>query len=923
MELRGFLEATLPKTGEYFVAHISGDKLRQRKVSTLAQLESEIQIRNNARTDVYFGTGSFSNSRKQEDCISKKCLYVDIDCKASGQYDTKADAIRALKTALRVGLPSPSIIVDSGNGWHLYWTLEAEVTPEDWLATSKALITACKASQLKIDLSVTPDSARILRAPTSKNWKDPETPKPCDIRSSTGITYNLASLHETLKGLAPAPPSLRALPGGISVDPDDLSGDMSLKDIDRPLPKAKSMIDRCPLFASNIENEGRGTEEPVWFQLLHTLAFTSDGEDYIHEISRGHEKYSEDVTNNKWAYAKRKASGTGPTMCATFEAKGCSQCATCPFRERESTPVALAAQVPDGELPRGYRNSKYGLEGFNEDASDWLPIFPKTVKNMELFSKEDGQTGVEVPFLRMRIGGSLVEFPTTALTDDRSLKIILLQNTLGVEAAQLPLLRRFMSTFMDVLRDKQAARTAVTSYGWLGDKTQFHFNGKVYSDGGLVKSRVTSIPKSVEEVYTPTGDVAVWTECANHILSQPRHASWVAIASAFAAPLVTFTPVPSIAISIMSKGSGTGKTTALKVAQAVWANPTKALSHLDDTGNSVMAKMGMLNSLPIYWDEIRGVESMKAFATNTLFRFIESSGKARLNSNIEQRATATWGTAMVVASNESLLEVINHNDKTSDAGQARVFEVTAQPIKDDVKSNSEAGLFYRRTEANYGGVGELYAAHIGSNAKSVADEVAKTIGALEKSLKSKPDERFWISTVASLIVGAKRANQLGVCKFDLRAFANYLCGEFKVLREQKSVEHDPEIRAAMDIQKFVQESTGTTVVASTLPKRGVRDAGILLAPPNDREYVRVRIATNDRAVRVHEGALREWYTKYRGGAFSNFRATLLKMGCVCQARVSLDAGVFGHASRVACIDIPDSPLFEGLCDWDSLTNMRP
>ena len=120
MQLTDFLRTVLPTQGNYYTVQITNQGIvRQYNHETIeASVDSLRQIKARHH-NAFFATGSFKGKRTQGDCTLKKCWYVDIDCKPGKEYDNKTLAMEALKDALKAGLPKPSIMVDSGNGYHL------------------------------------------------------------------------------------------------------------------------------------------------------------------------------------------------------------------------------------------------------------------------------------------------------------------------------------------------------------------------------------------------------------------------------------------------------------------------------------------------------------------------------------------------------------------------------------------------------------------------------------------------------------------------------------------------------------------------------------------------------------------------------------------------------------------------------------
>ncbi len=126
--------------------------------------------------------------RVKENVFQVKAVWLDIDCGADkaakgAGYGTKREGAQALKELCKAaGLPSPTWIVDSGNGLHVYWALLEAVSREAWEATTGRFKNLCQALGFLADPSRTSDAASVLRLPGTTNRKDPANPKPVTIK---------------------------------------------------------------------------------------------------------------------------------------------------------------------------------------------------------------------------------------------------------------------------------------------------------------------------------------------------------------------------------------------------------------------------------------------------------------------------------------------------------------------------------------------------------------------------------------------------------------------------------------------------------------------------------------------------------------------------------------------------------------------
>lgn len=136
-----------------------------------------MQTLNRAGWNIHFGV--CPRKRKggeKKDVCSVPALWVDVDGKdfSSG----KEEALKKFDT-----LPPhlyPSVIVDSGNGYHAYWLLkEAETLKNE--ADIRRVEGYAKGLAQHLRGDHTHDVSRVMRLPGTLNMKNPSNPLPCHI----------------------------------------------------------------------------------------------------------------------------------------------------------------------------------------------------------------------------------------------------------------------------------------------------------------------------------------------------------------------------------------------------------------------------------------------------------------------------------------------------------------------------------------------------------------------------------------------------------------------------------------------------------------------------------------------------------------------------------------------------------------------
>jgi hypothetical protein len=143
------------------------------------------------------------NRCEQAKVASLGGLWIDLDINVGGHKKknyppTVEDAMAAL-----VGVPKPSMIVQTGHGVHMYWlfrerylvrTLEDSQNAHDFSERWQAWIRYCL-QQKGWTVDGTFDLARVLRIPGTFNFKDPAHPIAVSLIDSNGTLYDWEDLQ--------------------------------------------------------------------------------------------------------------------------------------------------------------------------------------------------------------------------------------------------------------------------------------------------------------------------------------------------------------------------------------------------------------------------------------------------------------------------------------------------------------------------------------------------------------------------------------------------------------------------------------------------------------------------------------------------------------------------------------------------------
>lgn len=172
-ENRGFIEYRVLQTFDgktrmfnHFFCETVDEAVSDEILSELGQSNYD------ERCDIYFGVlPRASQSGRQDNIQYITTLWSDLDGKdyAGG----KSEALTRLCNFSQ----TPSVVIDSGNGYHAYWILQTAVPNEN----PKLIRGILKGIGQHLGADSVFDLCRILRLPNTMNWKGKEKPVACEI----------------------------------------------------------------------------------------------------------------------------------------------------------------------------------------------------------------------------------------------------------------------------------------------------------------------------------------------------------------------------------------------------------------------------------------------------------------------------------------------------------------------------------------------------------------------------------------------------------------------------------------------------------------------------------------------------------------------------------------------------------------------
>lgn len=176
-----------------------------------------------ARLHTYFGvhptseipdTDAKGNKRQSRNVRSRipiieliNCLYAEYDAKDFGAEDRANGKLLAMDhiDALKV---QPSVIIDSGGGYHCYWILDEPTVLDTPESTEHARSLQKRWVEFVGGDKGAADLTRVLRLPGTYNWKYTPEPEVVFVRYDIGLEFDLESLENCMPEPPPVPESI-------------------------------------------------------------------------------------------------------------------------------------------------------------------------------------------------------------------------------------------------------------------------------------------------------------------------------------------------------------------------------------------------------------------------------------------------------------------------------------------------------------------------------------------------------------------------------------------------------------------------------------------------------------------------------------------------------------------------------------------
>jgi hypothetical protein len=802
-----FLSVILPDTGSYCVVGLKKDESpRQKFVGSVAEVCRLSEQLVNDGYNSYFALASFTDpkeGRTAKNAQALKSFFIDIDCGMGKPYVDQAEGMNALKEFIKVTkLPKPTV-VNSGNGIHAYWGLQAALPSEEWKPLAEKLKLLCAMHKLAADASVTADTARVLRIPNTLNFKNPENPVPVEMLL-TGPLVDKSVIEDVLNIPFEGEDIFAGMSGKPFV-PRQMDA-MTLALMGNNISRFKTIMIKsakgtgCPQLLHIYENQAT-IDEPLWRGGLSIANACVDRDKAIHTLSNKHPDYSAQATE------KKASQTTGPYTCSTFKKLNPTPCQGCPhnitspiqlgkeFAEATEEDNTVEAPAEEGEAPTVYQIPKFpfpytrGAAGGiytklkNEDGDEEMTlVYPYdfyAVKRMH-----DPDRGESV-LLRLHLPKDGVKEFIMPLTDVLAMERF--RDTVGkhgvaILGKKVNILMAYITRWVEELQASTEAELARKQFGWLPDDSGFIIGDKEITATEIKYSPPTATTIELVPMFREKGDFHIWKDVINAYAREEMEAKAFAFFMGFGNVLLKFTNLKGYLLSLKSQGSGSGKTTVLHTIGSIYGHPEDSFMRVKDTYNQKLQRIGTFQNIPILFDEMTNMDPQQK--SNLAYDITEGRAKNRMQSqnNAERLNHTKWATGLITTSNRSLRDDLLSIKAFPEGELMRMMELH---IFNDANDDPVwARQHFSRLHTNYGHAIFPFMQYVVSHLPEVIKFLGDIQVKIENAAEIKSQERYWSAMSAIAITGGIIAKNLGLHNIDHKPVMAYIIKHIKESRAQ-------------------------------------------------------------------------------------------------------------------------------------------
>jgi hypothetical protein len=913
-----FLESVLAQGGLYCAVGIHKSKVNQLFFSTVEEVSAWADEQILAGVDVYFSPATYQSaiSRSAKNTRMFKSIWIDLDIGKGTEFASQLEGIKALKEfCSAVKLPKPTI-VSSGYGMHIYWAFEEEVDYNDWKPLATALVNRINFERFAVkDKGITTDAARILRIPSTKNFKRGEE---MDVEViSLGQPIPIDLLKETLEPKDSLSPLAQAELAASNVTLNEttraLLGNIIYK-FSRIM--QKSVIGNgCAQLLHIYQNQNE-ISEPLWRSGLSIAQFCVDSDTAIHKISRAHDEYDPAETERKAALIK------GPHLCETFNTIHPQMCIGCKHIGNITTPLMLGRDILEAspadnlitaeskelgtidiEIPqypypytRGPNGGVYVksvIDGGDDEDTDKALVYENDFYVVGRRTDPNDGEVLHMRLIRPHDGVSDFIAPLATVTAGDKCRELLSHKGIAAHTNQMKLIMSYLVAWTKHLQNTTKAEHVRVQFGWSPDNASFVIGARELSKGTAPRySPPSATTQQAAKVYTKEGSLEAWSSVVNTYGLPGNEVRAFALFLSLGAPMFRTFSLGGAMLHLTNASSGVGKSTIQYVANSVWGHPTKTMLVNDDKILAKYQRMGIIQNLILCIDELTNLPADEI--SDLAFGITNGRGRNRMSSsaNIERINNTTWSMPCITSGNNSLHEVLQTLKADPEGEILRILEL--EVVRADALTKQESDqLFSRDLVNNYGHAGDMIVQAILDNHEESVNNLFECQREFDDKANLYQRDRYYSALVATAIFGGKLANELGIINIPVEPVIDYLISKLGHAKKVVKVQED---KASANLGLFMSEHIQNQLVINN---KAPNISGVLSVPiETPRGALVIRREPDTHRAYIISSVMKSWCAK-KQISYKCLIDDLKKIGILLDtAKVRMSAGTVQDSPAV-------------------------
>jgi hypothetical protein len=699
-----FLEAVLPSQGNYCIFTLTDGKPKTRFAEN-GSIENAVKFieafKQEPPTNIYFALSSFDGlRRKADDSIYIKSFFLDLDVgKEKNSYATKDDAYAGLDAFITVlNLPAP-VVVDSGNGLHVYWILKEAVETSVWKPYAEKFKELCHQHKLVIDPAVPADAARVLRVPFTKNYGKDGTVKDVVLINDELYTYDFDEIVSCFGEVATSENKentfdLKNIRKGLT---DEERQSLGLDKYEYSFEViANSSINGtgCNQIKNYLENL-TSSDYNLWLYNLSIAYRCVNGPELAHKLSSAYSTYDEQKTEAQL----QSLEGFG-TECKTFEKDFPEGCKGCSHKGTIKNPIALGKRLRvaqprsddpadtaeseevqvDSEYPAEYIQFPQSLFPFVRAAGGGIYYQPPPKTQKDGTQIQDPPSVLLpydlVPLKRLHSpydGECMFTAKLIGATD--KLKEFLFSNSIVLNDTKVALFKEYLMKWNNYLINLKKAEDMRMQMGWTSnpDYGSFVIGKREITPKGEFDCPVGPTTRNIAKHLVEEGSYDEWRKASKEFNRPGLEYHALGLLAGFGSPLIKLGNVGGLVISFCGD-KGAGKTGALQAGLSVFGNPKPLTIQTAEgaTSNGLYQRASSLGNILMAVDETSNMDGK--VLSNAVFRLpMNESGKIRLQTSYNNERVTSEGSQLLVifTTNQSNIQKLYETGKHDPGGELR------------------------------------------------------------------------------------------------------------------------------------------------------------------------------------------------------------------------------------------------------------